>query len=87
MGKALECQGCQSMQTMETCWKMVVYWRSFRDFLTMQKTQQDMNNADHTPHNLKGSMDYIKIVEVEALEPCNTLQYTLKAQILERVVE
>jgi hypothetical protein len=95
MMQALEGQGCHCMSIKETCWKMVVtevYWRSCRDVLLLtiadlQKTPQEMENVEHAQHNLKGNMDYLKIVEVNALEPCNILQLSLKEQILERVEE
>jgi len=95
MMKALEGQGCHCMSIKETCWKMVVtevYWRSCRDFLLLtmadlQKTPQEMENVEHAQHNLKGNMDFFNIVEVNALEPCNILQLSLKEQILEHVEE
>jgi hypothetical protein len=95
MMQALEGQGCHCMSIKETCWKMVVtevYWRSCRDVLLLtiadlQKTPKEMENVEQAQHNLKGNMDYLKIVEVNALEPCNILQLSLKEQILERVEE
>ena len=92
--KALECQGWPDMVLMKTCWKMVVtqvYWMNYRDVLHLTMTDmqdtQDLKSVKHTLHNLQGYMDYVNIADVNALEPCNTLQHTLKAQILECVEE
>ena len=95
MGKALEKHGCD-MALLMTCWKMVVtqvYWMMCRDFLHLTMTKHASQNLDeknkvkHTLDNLKDYMEYVKIVDVKAMQPISILQLSLKEQILERLEE